>query len=80
MTNITVKDIPDDLYARFKGVAQKERRSVNAEIIVAMDQRVQTVEQLEQRMAALQRINERRRRRPRNVVDSLALLHEDHER
>ena len=80
MANITVKDIPDELYEQFKATAQQDRRSLNAEIIVAMEALVQQAAQLHERKAALQRINERRRRRPRNAVDSLALLREDRER
>lgn len=33
MATITVKNIPDDLYARLKAVAAQNRRSVNSEII-----------------------------------------------
>jgi hypothetical protein len=80
MASITVKDIPDELYERFKETAQQDRRSLNAEVIVAMETLVQQAIQLRERKAALQRINERRRQRPRNAVDSLALLREDRER
>ena len=80
MASITVKDIPDELYQRFKETAQQDRRSLNAEVIVAMETLIQQHLQLQERQAALQRINERRRRRPRNVVDSLTLLREDRER
>ena len=41
MPSITVKDIPADLYERFKNVAQKDRRSLNLEIRLAMDRLVQ---------------------------------------
>jgi len=80
MANITVKDIPDDLYEQFKETAQQDRRSLNAEVIIAMESLVQQHLQLRERRVALERINERRRRRPLNVVDSLALLREDRER
>ncbi|MHB9130528.1 MAG: FitA-like ribbon-helix-helix domain-containing protein [Armatimonadota bacterium] len=80
MASITIKDIPEELYHRFKEVAVKDRRSVNAEVIVAMDRLIQETEQRQLRAAALARINERRRQRPRDVVDSLALLREDRDR
>lgn len=80
MANITVKDIPDDLYEQFKETAREDRRSLNAEVIVAMETLVQQTAQLRERKGALQRINERRRQRPRNVVDSLELLRDDRER
>ncbi len=33
MATITVKNIPDELYARLKAVAKSNRRSINGEII-----------------------------------------------
>jgi plasmid stability protein len=33
MATITVKNIPDELYARLKAVAARNRRSINGEII-----------------------------------------------
>ena len=33
MTTITVKNIPDDLYAKLKETAQADRRSINSEIM-----------------------------------------------
>ena len=33
MPNITVKNIPDDLYRRLKAVAKRNQRSLNGEII-----------------------------------------------
>jgi len=80
MASITIKDIPDELYEKFKETARQDRRSLNAEVIIAMETLVQQTIQLHERQAALQRINERRRLRPRNDVDSLALLREDRER
>ena len=37
MANITVKNIPDDLYKSLKRVAGKNRRSINNEIIVCIE-------------------------------------------
>lgn len=34
MANITVKHIPDDLYAKIKASALRNRRSINNEIII----------------------------------------------
>ena len=39
MASITVKNIPDELYARLKAVAESNRRSINGEIIVCIEQR-----------------------------------------
>jgi hypothetical protein len=80
MASITIKDIPDELYEQFKATAHQDRRSLNAEVIVAMEILVREGLQLRERRAALSRINERRRQRPINIVDSVALLREDRER
>ena len=37
MATVTVKNIPDDLYARLKAAAAKNRRSINSEIIVCIE-------------------------------------------
>jgi len=37
MTTITIKNIPDDVYARLKEQAKYNRRSVNSEVIVLME-------------------------------------------
>ena len=37
MTTITVKNIPDDVYARLKDQAKANYRSVNSEVIVLME-------------------------------------------
>ena len=37
MATITVKNIPDDTYERLKGVAEANRRSVNSEIILCIE-------------------------------------------
>jgi plasmid stability protein len=38
MATVTVKNIPDDLYARLKAAAAKNRRSINSEIIVCIEE------------------------------------------
>jgi plasmid stability protein len=41
MANITVKNIPDDLYAKLHKSAKINRRSLNQEIIVCIENSVQ---------------------------------------
>jgi antitoxin FitA len=36
-TNITLKNIPDDVYARLKHAAENHRRSINSEAIVCLE-------------------------------------------
>jgi plasmid stability protein len=40
MATITVKNIPDELYERLKSVAETNRRSINSEIIVCIENAV----------------------------------------
>ncbi len=40
MATVTVKNIPDELYERLKGVAETNRRSINSEIIVCIENAV----------------------------------------
>ena len=40
MATVTVKNIPDELYNRLKTVAEINRRSINSEIIVCIEQAV----------------------------------------
>ena len=42
MRNVTVKNVPDDLYERLKKVARANRRSLNSEIIVCMEKAVRS--------------------------------------
>lgn len=40
MANVTLKNIPDDLYAELKRQAEANRRSLNGEIIHSLEQAV----------------------------------------
>ena len=40
MATVTVKNIPDDLYERLKSVAETNRRSINSEIIMCIENAV----------------------------------------
>jgi plasmid stability protein len=40
MATVTVKNIPDELYERLKAVAEINRRSINSEIIVCIENAV----------------------------------------
>ena len=43
MANITIRNVPDDLHERLKERAAQNRRSLNAEILHALEQTVQVV-------------------------------------
>jgi plasmid stability protein len=40
MATVTVKNIPDELYERLKAIAEINRRSINSEIIVCIENAV----------------------------------------
>ena len=40
MATVTVKNIPDELYERLKSVAETNRRSINSEIIMCIENTV----------------------------------------
>ncbi len=41
-TNITIRDIPDDVYAKLKKKAELHHRSINSEVIVYLKKLVQS--------------------------------------
>ena len=43
MPNLTLKNIPDELYKRLKDSAARHRRSLNSEILVSLDRAVRSV-------------------------------------
>lgn|GEM_PF-2127476 len=64
MKTYTIRDIPEELFERFKSLAQRERRSINAEIIEVMDRAVQQDSLRQQRQDTLRRIAELRHALP----------------
>lgn len=41
MANISLRDLPDQLYQQLKKMAERERRSLNQQILVLLEQSVQ---------------------------------------
>jgi plasmid stability protein len=83
MKTYTIRDIPEELFERFKHLAQRERRSINAEIIEVMDRAVEQDALRQQRQETLRQIAELRHALPpdtREGKDSLTLLREDRNR
>ena len=83
MKTFTLRDIPDEIFEHFKEIAQRDRRSINQEMIEVMDQAIQRDALRQQRQQALHGIAELRRslpKRTREGKDSLTLLREDRER
>lgn len=41
MANLSLRDVPDELYQKIKAIAEYERRSINQQILVLLEQSVQ---------------------------------------
>ena len=55
MATLTIKSIPDTLYARLKIKAAENRRSLNSEVIVCLEESVTALK--DDRISTLQRID-----------------------
>jgi len=81
MVNISLRDVPDELYQQLKQMAELERRSVNQQILVLLERSLK----LQQRPSAevWQRIEQRREAIASRVgltPDSAELVAEDRSR
>ncbi len=80
MPSITVRDIPETLFEEFKQLARMDHRSLNAEIITAMERTVEEKRIRRQRQEALNSIMRRSPEKPVLPVDGAAMLREDRDR
>jgi plasmid stability protein len=81
MASITIRDIPDDLFDRFKDMAKEDRRSINAEVIDVLEKAVQIRNLRRQRLSALEEIDRIRTSQPvSNEQDTLDILREGRQR
>ena len=48
MPTLTLKNIPDDLHARLKASAERNRRSLNSEILVRLEQDIKDIQDISQ--------------------------------
>ncbi|WP_219888887.1 FitA-like ribbon-helix-helix domain-containing protein [Chroococcidiopsis cubana] len=81
MVNISLRDVPDELYQQLKQMAELERRSVNQQILILLERSLK----LQQRPSAevWQRIEQRREAIASRVgltPDSAELIAEDRSR
>lgn len=58
MANLSLRDVPDDLYQQIKEIAERERRSINQQIVVLLEHSVQ--QHKRPKAEVLQRIDRRR--------------------
>ncbi len=58
MPNITIRDIPDNLYADIKRFANEDRRTINSQIIVGLSEYVSRKKSAKQMIRELKKIHE----------------------
>jgi len=58
MANLSLRDVPEELYQQIKEIAARERRSVNQQIVVLLERAVQ--QQKRPLAEVLERIDRRR--------------------
>lgn len=75
MATVTVKNIPDDLYVRLKAAAAKNRRSINSEIIMCIEENL-----LHRRVSAEQVLDRVRKIRVAMRPAEMTLEHIDNAR
>lgn len=81
MASITIRDIPDDLFERFKDISREDRRSINAEVIEIIDQAVRQRDLRAQRLRALEELAKiRESQPPSSEDDTLKILREGRRR
>jgi plasmid stability protein len=59
MANMTIKKLPDDLYARLRISAERQRRSINAEAIVCLERGLGVAPEADDVLAGLRGVRER---------------------
>ena len=82
MAVLHVRDVPDELYARLRELAQRQRRSLSAEVVVLLEdasREGETRRSQAQILADLDRLRASYRP-PVGAPDTTALLREDRER
>ena len=80
MITLQIHNVPDDLYQRIQIMANAKNRSLNAQVITLLSQAIELEESYIKQMKALNSIQSRRFKAPKNAPSSLDLLREDRER
>ncbi len=80
MPNLTVRNIPKDVYAVLKQDAKRHRRSINAEILAMLADRAEMARRRAEAakvIAELRKLREEIARKHPAQLDSVALIRED---
>lgn len=81
MPTLYVRDFPDELHRRLRQQAEKEHRSLSAEVITFVEEALERRSLGEQRLQALKSIAERRANREFSPEsETLGMLREDRNR
>jgi plasmid stability protein len=82
MATLHVRNVPETLYQRIQNLAQKENRSVTAEVIQLLSQGLKVRETHREASTIIDRIQERARKvvLPAGWVDSVDLIRKDRSR
>ncbi len=81
MPNLSLRDVPDELYQQLKEIAERDRRSINQQILVLLEQAVR--QQKRPKTDVLKRIDSQRAiiaAREGIMPDSTEQLSEDRSR
>jgi hypothetical protein len=81
MANLSLRDVPDELYQQIKDIAERDRRSINQQILVLLEQAVR--QQKRPKTDVLKRIDSQRAiiaAREGTMPDSTEQLAEDRSR
>ncbi len=80
MPTLHVRNVPEELYRRLQEQAEKENRSLSAEIIYLLQSVVHSLHHRRRQTEILRELREHRFTPPADAPDSTMLLREDRER
>lgn len=80
MANLSLRDVPEDLYQRIKEIAEHQRRSVNQQIIVLLEQSLQQKRSRVEVLASIDQRNATIAKRVGITPDSAQMIAEDRQR
>jgi plasmid stability protein len=83
MATLYVENVPDEVYESLRKHAQKERRSISAEVIRLLEEKFPTAAELERRREAWRKIEHlqfTRSENAENLPDSVDMIREDRDR
>ena len=80
MANLSLRDVPEDLYQRIKEIANRQRRSVNQQIIVLLEQSLQQKRSRVEVLASIDQRNATIAKRVGITPDSAEMIAEDRQR